>query len=156
MKKSKCKNKTTGLWNPSTTCTLETSLLVSFHRLSQELHFGLHPGKQKRMPFPLLRWNHREQVWDRPMSSQHLREPSFQIGLSLLVYRRETRRDCAPTPPPGSLPQASLTAGPFTSDQPGSPLFATIALCALGLRRKTMQSYLIIAKTEGRAESGQP
>lgn len=55
MKKSKCKNKITGLWNSSTTCTLETSLLVSFHRLSQELHFGRHPGKQKRMHFPLLR-----------------------------------------------------------------------------------------------------
>lgn len=39
MKKSKCKNTTTGPWNFSTTCTLETSLLVSFHRLSQELTF---------------------------------------------------------------------------------------------------------------------
>lgn len=41
-----------------------------------------------------------EQVWDRTMSSQHLRAPSPQVGLIFAVYRRETRKDRAHTHPP--------------------------------------------------------
>lgn len=118
MKKSKCKNKTIGLWNFSTTCTLETSLLVSFHRLSQELLFGHHPGSRKECTF-LFSGEPPEQVWDRPMSSQHLRVPSFQIGLSLLIYRRETRKDRVHTLPPG--PYCSLSFSPLGHSHLTSP-----------------------------------